>query len=211
MIANPYKVLGIPENASDDDIKKAYRKLSRMYHPDANMNNPNKDQIEEKFKEVQQAYEQIMKEREYGGSGYSDYNYGGFGSSYQQRANNTSQYETYLNAAVNYINSGHYKEALNILNNMADKTSQWYYLSAIANYQSGNNIIALEHAKQAAKLEPNNIQYRQLVSQIESGGQWYGNMSSPFGTPNRDSDSMCCKLCIANIICNACGSRMFFC
>ncbi len=64
---DPYSVLGVPRNASDDEIKKAYRKLSRKYHPDANINNPNKDQAEEKFKEVQQAYEQIMKEREYGG------------------------------------------------------------------------------------------------------------------------------------------------
>lgn len=61
---DPYSVLGVPRNASDDEIKKAYRKLSRKYHPDANINNPNKDQAEEKFKEVQQAYEQIMKERE---------------------------------------------------------------------------------------------------------------------------------------------------
>ena len=81
---DPYSVLGVPRNASDDEIKKAYRKLSRKYHPDANINNPNKDQAEEKFKEVQQAYEQIMKEREYGSSsqnGYGGYgNYGGFGN-----------------------------------------------------------------------------------------------------------------------------------
>lgn len=62
---DPYSVLGVSRDASDDEIKKAYRKLSRKYHPDANINNPNKAQAEEKFKEVQQAYEQIMKEREY--------------------------------------------------------------------------------------------------------------------------------------------------
>ena len=65
---DPYSVLGISRDASDEEIKKAYRKLSRKYHPDANINNPNKAQAEEKFKEVQQAYEQIMKEREYGSS-----------------------------------------------------------------------------------------------------------------------------------------------
>ena len=57
---NPYQVLGISPGASDDEIKKAYRALSRKYHPDANINNPNKAQAEEKFKEVQQAYDQIM-------------------------------------------------------------------------------------------------------------------------------------------------------
>ena len=62
---DPYSVLGISRDASDEEIKKAYRKLSRKYHPDANINNPNKAQAEEKFKEVQQAYEQIMKEKEF--------------------------------------------------------------------------------------------------------------------------------------------------
>ena len=57
---DPYQVLGVSRSASDDEIKKAYRSLSRKYHPDANINNPNKDQAEEKFKQVQQAYDQIM-------------------------------------------------------------------------------------------------------------------------------------------------------
>ena len=76
---DPYSVLGVSRNATDEEIKKAYRKLSRKYHPDANINNPNKDQAEEKFKEVQQAYEQIMKEREYGSAGGSSGGYGGYG------------------------------------------------------------------------------------------------------------------------------------
>ena len=61
-MTDPYQILGVSRDASDDEIKKAYRTLSRKYHPDANINNPNKDQAEAKFKEVQQAYQQIMKE-----------------------------------------------------------------------------------------------------------------------------------------------------
>ena len=57
-MTDPYSVLGVSRDASDDEIKKAYRNLSRKYHPDANINNPNKDQAEAKFKEVQQAYQQ---------------------------------------------------------------------------------------------------------------------------------------------------------
>ena len=57
-----------------DEIKKAYRKLSRLYHPDANINNPNKKQAEEKFKQVQEAYNQIIAARERGETG----GYGGF-------------------------------------------------------------------------------------------------------------------------------------
>lgn len=66
---DPYQVLGVSRSASDDEIKKAYRSLSRKYHPDANINNPNKDQAEEKFKQVQQAYDQIMKEKQSGAAG----------------------------------------------------------------------------------------------------------------------------------------------
>ena len=60
---NPYEVLGVDSNATDDEIKKAYKQLSKKYHPDANMNNPDKEAYEEKFKEVQQAYDIIMKQR----------------------------------------------------------------------------------------------------------------------------------------------------
>ena len=71
---DPYSILGISRDASDEEVKKAYRKMSRKYHPDANIDNPNKEQAEEKFKQVQQAYEQIMKEREQG------IDYGNYGS-----------------------------------------------------------------------------------------------------------------------------------
>ena len=74
---NPYAVLGLSRTATDEEIKKAYRSLSRKYHPDANVNNPNKEQAEEKFKEIQQAYQQIMYEKEHGTSGnYGDSGYG---------------------------------------------------------------------------------------------------------------------------------------
>ena len=61
-MTDPYQVLGVSRSASDEEIKKAYRTLSRKYHPDANVNNPNKDQAEERFYQVQQAYDLIMKE-----------------------------------------------------------------------------------------------------------------------------------------------------
>lgn len=207
---DPYQVLGIPRNASDEEIKKAYRNLSRKYHPDANINNPNKAEAEEKFKEVQQAYNQIMKEKEQGTFGsYGDFGFGG----YQKRQNGAnSEYENYLRAAANYIQSRHFKEALNVLNAMQERSAVWYYYSAIANNGMGNNVAALEHAKQAAAMEPGNFQYRQLVQQLEGGGMWYRGMQEPYREYRMDGSDFCVKLCIANMLCNCfCGGRICIC
>ena len=84
-MSDPYKVLGVSRDATDEEVKKAYRQLSRKYHPDANINNPNKDKAEEMFKLVQQAYEQITYERQHpyasssssAGSSYGGNSYGG--------------------------------------------------------------------------------------------------------------------------------------
>ncbi|MDD3369603.1 MAG: J domain-containing protein [Lachnospiraceae bacterium] len=239
---DPYKVLGISRDASEEEIKKAYRTLSRKYHPDANINNPNAAQAEEKFKQVQQAYQQIMKEREnggtsaygYGGQGYGSQGYGGqsygggygsfggfggfggfgdfggFGSYDGGQANNQANDETtiHLNAAGNYIRSRHYKEALNVLNNMsqAERNAKWYYYSALANSGLGNNVAAMEHAKKAAFMEPGNSTYANLVQQLEYGGSWYESRRTPYGTTVLNGNSFCLKLCIANLVCNLCCS-----
>ena len=158
MTYDPYSVLGVSRDASEEEIKKAYKALSRKYHPDANINNPNKDQAEEKFKEIQAAYQQIMKERTEGysyGGGYGRQSYGGSGSGYggsqgyggygqgfgdfwQQAGwqQQTSGYEEEprLRAAGNYLRNGYYREARNTLDGMGEheKTARWYYYSAMA-------------------------------------------------------------------------------
>ncbi len=221
MMSDPYEVLGLKRGASDEEVKKAYRTLSRKYHPDANVNNPNAAQAEEKFKQVQAAYDQIMKEKEQGYSDYGSTNgyggygnqsgYGGFGGfggfgGYQQqgRSEQTDSYTSYLNAAMNYIRAGKYNEALNVLSGMEDRTARWYYLSAIANNGLGNNVVALEHAKKASSMEPNNPEYRSLVQRLQGGGSWYDEMSSPYGGMTIMGNDWCCRLCIANMICNMC-------
>ena len=62
---NAYKILEIEKTASDDAVKKAYRAMAKKYHPDRvnTQNEAIKKGAEEKFKEVQKAYEQIQKER----------------------------------------------------------------------------------------------------------------------------------------------------
>ena len=213
---DPYSILGISRDASDDEVKKAYRKLSRKYHPDANIDNPNKEQAEEKFKQVQQAYEQIMKEREQGtGYGnYGGYNYGGFGGFSGQTDSGYQDEESIRRqAAANYIQSGHYREAMNVLQSLQQKNGQWYYLSAMANMGLGNNVNALEDIRTAVNLEPDNVQYRMLLQRMEGGGTWYQEQQNPFGGMPVDGSDYCMKLCIANMLCGLCcpGGGVFCC
>ena len=237
-MTDPYSILGVPRTATDEELKKAYRTLSRKYHPDANINNPNKDQAEAKFKEVQQAYDQIMHERLYGSSGtgntsgnYGGYGYGGnssggfggfddygpfrgFYGQYRQTNSSTgseSQEELHMRAAANFINSGRYNEALNVLNGIPTHNAQWYYYSAVANSGLGNNVIALQHAKEALRLEPNNMQYQMLVQRLESGGSWYQQQQGSYQTTFNMGNNLCLRLCLLNMFCNCCCGGGGFC
>lgn len=233
---DPYAVLGLNRNATDEEIKKAYRSLSRKYHPDANINNPHKEQAEEKFKEIQQAYQQIMQEKEHGSAGgygqgssggqgdptgsYWDFgdffggfgSFGGFGGSQgQSRAGGGSEQSAHQQAALNYIRSGHYREALNVLNGMKDRDARWHYLFAIANSGIGNNVAAMEAAHQAVSMEPGNQEYQQLYAQLQNGGSWYYDMRRSYGNPIAGSGDFCMKLCLANLACNFCCGGGGFC
>lgn len=223
MTSDPYKVLGVSPNTSDDEIQKAYRRLVKKYHPDVN---PGDENAEKKMREINAAYDQIRNIREgkasYGGQNGNPYGnpygnagngggyYGGFswedifgsgfgGFSQQQEAT------TELTAARNYINAGHYREALNVLNSVdsSQRNARWYYFHALANYGIGNRIEAMSDAEQAVRMEPDNFEYKQLLSRMKNGGatyQQYGG-GSPIvcGTSN-----ICLDLCIANMLCGMC-------
>jgi len=227
MNKNPYDVLGVSPSASDDEIKKAYRDLTRKYHPDANEDNPLADLAEEKFKEVQEAYDMIMKERasgntggySYGGGsnssygGSSSYGYGNTGGGYGNYQ--SAQQDPRLQAAVNYINSRRYREALNTLDQVPERSALWYYLSGCANAGLGNNVLARDHAAQAVNMEPNNLQYRQLLNQLDFSSRRYQN--SPYGNgygaggSTCGTGNMCCDLFIADQLCECMGGDLCSC
>ncbi len=208
MNKNPYDVLGVSPQASDDEIKNAYRALARKYHPDANVNNPLADLAEEKYKEVQEAYDTIMRERQNGGG----YGYGGYEQSYG--GYQSGNQDTHIQAVYNYLNSRRYREALNVLNGMPNRNAQWFYLSAVANMGMGNNIVARDHAAQAVNMEPSNPQYRQFLNQLEWNSQKYQSYpqnraySSPCACSTGD---MCCDLWMMDTLCECMGGDLCSC
>lgn len=227
MYFDPYQVLGVSPGASDDEIKKAYRTLSRKYHPDANVNNPNRDAAEEKFKQVQQAYDQIVKMRaqggqgtggSYGGTGYGydnrqyrqyDGSFGGFGpfggafSGFGGSRMNQDGMPVEFQAAQNYLNAGHYQDALNVLNRMESgyRNALWYFLRAVANNGLGNRMNALEDAKTASDLEPNNMQYRSYYQQLQNSGAYYRSAGSSYGRNEIVNSDLCFELCLLSLCC----------
>ena len=189
MIDDPYKVLGLERGASDEEVKKAYRRLAKKYHPDAN---PGDEAAARKMQEINAAYEQIKNPPQADSSGYGGGAYGmgtgycggtGYGGDpfedifgrwrQQQRQQETRFHSTEAQAAYRYIQYGRYQEALNALNGAQTRDGQWYYLSALAHDGAGNRITALEHIRRAVSMEPDNAQYRQVLTNLEEGGDAY--------------------------------------
>lgn len=203
-MTDPYSVLGVSRNASEEEIKKAYRKLSRVYHPDANVNNPNKKQAEEKFKEVQEAYSQIMHDRENGGTYYGSgtSGYGSSGTSGYGRSTSGAGDNPRMAAAVNYINSGMFAEALSVLESIpaSQRNAHWYYLRANAYLGMGNVVNASGDARRAVEMDPSNPEYRIFLERMSSSTAWYTHRGNEYDSTDNTGSccarALCCNLAL---------------
>lgn len=235
---DPYEVLGVSRNATEDEIKSAYRKLAKKYHPDLN---PGDKECEQKMNEINAAYEQIKnpqpQQQSYGGgyggsyggsSGYSGGNsnydpfgfgFDPFGFGYQERQQYNTRYEardsSEIQAALHYINAGAYGEALHVLStvNPGDRDAKWYYCSARANYGQGNRVSAMEHIRRATQMEPDNMDYQRFYQTVQSGGRAYQNAGNHYGFSAHGGNDMCSRLCMFWCAFNLCcgGNGFYFC
>lgn len=224
---DPYRVLGVSQSASEDEIKKAYRSLAKKYHPDVNNGSA---EAEARMKEVNEAYSQVMKMRRegttnanqggynsYGGygsaGGYGSYGsygggygnpggYGGYGS-YGGQGRSASS-DPKLTAARNYVHSGHYQEAMHVLEDVRERSAEWYFLSGEASLGLGNRVAALNYARQAVSMEPDNFEYRQLLARIEGRSTNYQNAGSAFNAQQLVCHNPLALCCLTSLLCNCC-------
>ncbi len=161
---DPYSVIGVSRNDSDEDIKKAYRELAKKYHPDNYVNNPLADLAQEKMKEINEAYDAIVKERAGGQASYSSGAYG-----------NTSSYSGGASMPNNRIRqiimSGNILLAEQELNKISNRDAEWHFLMGSVMVRKGWYDEARRHFQTACSMDPNNVEYRTALTQMSSAGR----------------------------------------
>ena len=190
-MTDPYKVLGVSPNASDDEIKKAYRELAKKYHPDNYVNNPLKDLADEKMKEVNEAYDKIVNDRK-----------NSYGSSYS--SGNTSS--TSFSQVRQYIMNGSYLEAENILNTTPQglRNAEWNYLKGCIAMKRQYYTQAYSYLQRACMMDPSNAEYKSVFNQLQKAQNVYGG----YNTTRTGGDCSSCDLCTGLICADCCCECM---
>jgi molecular chaperone DnaJ len=194
-MTDPYQVLGVSRDASDEEVKQAYRRLAKKYHPDRN---PGDQEAAKRMQEINAAYEQIKNPDKAHGDPFSGY----------QQSENEDRYQK---AAFQYIRFRRYREALNALQADTNHDAQWYFLSALAHNGLGNQVTALEHIRRAVSMDPDNPMYLQALDAMENGGTVYQQQAGNY-RGYAWGGSSCGSLCMCFLLqWFCCGGRFFFC
>ena len=201
-MSDPYSVLGVKPDASDEEIKRAYRELARKYHPDNYQNNPLADLAEEKMKEINEAYDTITRMRSGGGGGSSGYQgQSAYRGSYQQQYSGASSGNVY-NQVRQAINMGDISRAEQLLRSAPSQNAEWHFLSGSIAYRKGWLDEATQHFQMACNLDPSNGEYRQALMMMRQGGQAY----RPYGYGGgMDACDLCSACLCLNCLCGGCG------
>ncbi|MGE5628702.1 MAG: J domain-containing protein [Solirubrobacterales bacterium] len=192
---NPYEILGVKETASKDEIKKAYRELAKKYHPDQYGANPLKDLAEDKMRELNEAYDYLMKNASDSSNFSSGSSYGG-STSYQ-----------YVRMD---IQNGNYSAAESKLRSMNVRDAEWHYLNGIINQRKGWYDAAYNNLNTACRLDPTNMEYRDAFVRMNNRNDSYRD-SYRGSRGNIDCCDLCTTLYCLDCCCECGGGDFISC
>jgi len=188
---NPYEVLGIKEGASQEEIKAAYRKQVKKYHPDRHQDNPLYELAQEKLQEINEAYDYLMENGSYSGgeSGYS----GG----------SQNQYAGYQEVR-RFIDRGNLGAAEAALNKMTNRNAEWFFLHGMISLRKGWYDDAVGKIQTAVNMDPGNIEYRNAMnSMMQTSG---GYRTTAYGRGYSNTNDELCRMlqcyCCADALCD---------
>ncbi|MFA5524001.1 MAG: DnaJ domain-containing protein [Tissierellales bacterium] len=189
---NPYDILEVREGASEEEIRVAYKQLVKKYHPDQYSNNPLSDLAEEKLKEINEAYDFLMKN-----IGNNTRSQGSNNWSNQQYNSNSSGLYAQIRT---YIERGEINQADQMLESMSNRDAEWNYLKGIVSLRRGWYDMAYQHVQLAVHLDPNNLEYRTALNNLMTRANTYRDVGASRGYR---SDTSLCDVCQC-LICSDC-------
>lgn len=197
---NPYEVLGISPNATNEEVRDAYRSLAKKYHPDNYVDSHLADMAEERMKEINSAYDEILRIRA------NEKKTNSQGSNYENRDTGRAEYGAYGSpySKVRYaINSNDFKTAEEILNGVEqhNRDAEWFFLKGCVLLHNGYQFDAMRYINRACQLDPNNEEYKTLRDNLNA-------QSNAYGSPNQRQGMGCsiCDIC-SMLICLDCMCR----
>ena len=219
-MTDPYQVLGVSPSATDEQIKSAYRELARKYHPDNYVNNPLADLAQEKMKEINEAYDQIQRQRKqqqqsYSGQASANRGYSNAGYS---RQSYSGQGRSQFADIRQLLNSNRLSEAEELLEGIPQqrRDAEWYYLRGRVFYVHGWLDQAYSYYTRAVQMNPGNAEYQTALNQL----RWQRNTGRPSGgygdyrnvqSGGMSGCDMCSGLICADCCCECMGGDLISC